>query len=196
MVDKRIFKQPSSGKARLSDGSQFDLAEYYRRSQDNSGGIIYVPLEHAKIHRGNGWESSIETGNISASANYDVLIKVVEGKAHLRAYSATVSEGPCMLRLYEGPTVSNEGSIHASRNRNRAFDDENGVEVYTGPTISDVGTRLETSFIPGAGNKVGGNTESLYEEWVFDEEYYLLRLTNNTNGIVTAVINLFWYLEE
>ena len=182
------------GKVYRNNLSVLSWPDLLTNATDISGGIITITLEHNKIHKGEGWNVSIETGSISAGANYDVLFKVLTGYPHLRQYSITATEAPTTIRLYESPTVTAEGTIQPSRNRNRLQTDTNGVEVYTGPTITGVGTRLETDLLPSAGNKIGGNVGSFYEEWILKEQYYLLRVSNGSNSTMTAVINAFWYV--
>jgi len=181
------------GKVYRNNLSVMSWPDLLTNATDISGAFIQIGLEHSKIHQGKGWEVSIEAGSIGAGASYNVLFKVIEGRPHLRQYSVAVSDGPVTVRLFEAPTVTANGTEASPRNRNRAESDINGVQVFTGPTITADGTRLETSFLPALGNKVGGNVGSFYEEWILNEANYLLRITNGSNSSVTAVINAFWY---
>jgi hypothetical protein len=193
MSDDGRNRAVMGGKVFRDDLSVLSWPDLLTNAADASGALITINLEHSKIHQGKGWNVSIETGSIAAGANYDVLFKVLEGNPHLRQYSVTATETPATIRLYENPTVTADGTQQAMRNRKRSASDLNGVEVYIGSTITDVGTRLETDLLPTAGNKVGGNIGSFYEEWILDEGYYLLRVTNGSNSTMTAVINAFWY---
>jgi hypothetical protein len=193
MSDDGRNRAVMGGKVFRQDLSVLSWPDLLTNATDISGAIIQINLEHSKIHKGNGWEVSIETGSISQGANFDVLFKVNEGRPHLRQYGATVSDSPATIRLYEAPTVTADGTEQTTRNRNRSQSDLNGVQVYTGPTVTGTGTRLETVSIPSGGNKIGGNIGSFYEEWILNEGMYLLRLTNGSNSSITAVINAFWY---
>ena len=182
------------GKVFRNDLSVLSWPDTLTNATDVSGAIISANIEHSKIHQGKGWEISIEAGSIGAGASYNVLFKVIEGRPHLRQYSVAVSDGPVTVRLFEAPTVTANGTEVSPRNRNRAESDINGVQVFTGPTITADGTRLETTFLPALGNKIGGNINSFYEEWLLNEGDYLLRVTNGSNSSITAVINAFWYV--
>jgi hypothetical protein len=194
MSDDGRNRAVGGGKVFRNDLSVLSWPDTLTNATDVSKAIIVIELEHSKIHQGKGWEISIEAGTIGAGASFNVLYKINEGRPHLRNYSVTVSDGPVTVRLFEAPTVTANGTEVSPRNRNRAESDINGVQVFTGPTITADGTRLETTFLPALGNKVGGNVDSAYEEWILNEEYYLLRITNGSNSSITAVINAFWYV--
>ena len=194
MSDDGRNRAVGGGKVFRNDLSVLSWPDTITNATDVSKAIIVIELEHSKIHQGKGWEVSIEAGSIGAGASFNVLYKINEGRPHLRSYSVTVSDGPVTVRLFEEPTVTANGTEVTPRNRNRAESDINGVQVFTGPTITADGTRLETTFLPALGNKVGGNVDSAYEEWILNEEYYLLRITNGSNSSITAVINAFWYI--
>jgi primosomal replication protein N len=176
-----------------SDLSVLSWADTLDRATDPSGAIIQINLEHSKIHQGKGWEASIEIPSITSGANHYILFRVITAGAHLRSYSFTTSNGPVTLRMFEGPTVSTTGTEITPRNRNRSASDVNGVEVYTGATVSNDGTRLETALLPELGNKVGGNINSFYEEWILNQGDYVLKITNGSNSAINGVFNAFWY---
>lgn len=194
MSDDGRNRAVGGGKVFRNDLSVLSWPDTITNATDVSKAIIVIELEHSKIHQGKGWEVSIEAGSIGAGASFNVLYKINEGRPHLRNYSVAVSDGPVTVRLFEEPTVTANGTEVTPRNRNRAESDINGVQVFTGPTLTADGTRLETTFLPALGNKVGGNVNSAYEEWILNDEYYLLRITNGSNSSITAVINAFWYI--
>ena len=188
-----LKEHTNSGRFVRENAELVNLADIMGNAVDVSGALISMNLEHSKIHQGYGWNISIESPSIAAAASYYILFRVVSGVAHLRSYDVSVSEGPAIVRLFESPTITAVGTAVNIRNRNRAASDENGVDVYTEPTVTADGTRLETDFIPSDGNKSGGSAGSFYEEWVLNQTDYILKITNNNNIAITAVINAFWY---
>lgn len=184
-----------SGRVIAESGEVVNFATALLNATDISNAIITITLEHSKIHQGEGWEVSIETGSIASGASYYVLFKTSEGyRPHLRSYEVTATDSPTTIRLFEGATVSADGTAASARNRNRNESDVNGVSVFVQPTVTDEGTRLETDFIPTAGNKAGGNAGSFYEEFVLrPSTNYLIKITNGSNNTVNAFFNAFWY---
>jgi hypothetical protein len=184
-----------SGRVIAESGEVVNFATALLNATDISNAIITINLEHSKIHQGEGWEVSIETGNIASAASYYVLFKTSEGyRPHLRSYEVTATDSPITIRLFEGATVSADGSEVTARNRNRNESDVNGISVFSQPTVTNEGTRLETDFIPTSGNKAGGNVGSFYEEFVLKPSTnYLIKITNGSNNTVDAFFNAFWY---
>lgn len=184
-----------SGRVIAESGEVVNFATALLNATDVSNAIITISLEHSKIHQGEGWEVSIETGDILPGANYYVLFKTSEGyRPHLRSYEVTATDSPVVIRLFENAEVSTNGSAVSSKNRNRNESDVNGVSVFSQPAVTNEGTRLETDFITSGGNKIGGNAGSFYEEWIMKPSTnYLIKITNNSNNTIKAFINAFWY---
>lgn len=184
-----------SGRVIAESGEVVNFATALLNATDISGALITITVEHSKIHQGKGWEVSIETGNISSGASYYVLFKTSDGyRPHLRSYEITATDSPITIRLFEGSTVSADGTAVTARNRNRNQSDNNGVSVFYQPIVTAEGTRLETDYIASGGNKIGGNAGSFYEEWILKPSTnYLMKITNGSNNTVEAFFNAFWY---
>lgn len=184
-----------SGRVIAESGEVVNFATALLNATDISGALITITVEHSKIHQGEGWEVSVETGNISSGASYYVLFKTSAGyRPHLRSYEITATDSPITIRLFEGSTVSADGTAVTARNRNRNQSDNNGVSVFYQPTVTAEGTRLETDYIASGGNKIGGNAGSFYEEWILKPSTnYLIKITNGSNNTVEAFFNAFWY---
>jgi hypothetical protein len=193
MSDDGRNRAVMGGKVFRDDLSVLSWPDTLSNATDASGALIQINLEHSKIHQGKGWNVNIEIASIALSASHYILFRVVSGNSHLRSYGVTVSDSPATIRLYEGPTVTTVGTEAAPRNRKRSASDTNGVLVYSGSTISNDGTLLETDYLPTGGNKSGGNANSFYEEWILDPGDYVLKITNGSNNSVQAYVHAFWY---
>ena len=64
-----------SGRVIAESGEVVNFATALLNATDISNAIITITVEHSKIHQGEGWEISIETGNIASGASYYVLFK-------------------------------------------------------------------------------------------------------------------------
>jgi hypothetical protein len=193
MTDDGRNRAVMGGKVFRNDLSVLSWPDTLANATDASGALIQINLEHSKIHQGEGWNVNIEIPAIASGANHYILFRVVSGNPHLRSYGVTVSDSPVTLRLYDSPTVTTLGTEAPPRNRKRSASDTNGVLVYSGSTISNDGTLLETDYLPSGGNKTGGNAESFYEEWILDEGDYALKITNGSNNSIQAYAHAFWY---
>jgi len=188
-----LKEHTNSGRFVRENAQLVNLADIMGDAADVSKALKVIDIEHSKIHQGHGWNVSIESGSIAAAASFYILFRVTDGNPHLRNYGVIISDAPATVRLFEAPTVTAAGTEVAIRNRKRSATDVNGIDVYTGPTVTADGTRLETTFLPTGGNKAGGNTGSFYEEWILEVGDYVLKITNGSNNAITSVINAFWY---
>jgi len=159
------------------------------------GAPVTVTNEHHEIHCGDSYIAS-RTVDVSGSGT-DVILIIVPDESpaypsqsqkifHMLLEGISESEG--QWDLYEGPTVSANGTALNVLNRNRNSTNDDALSIYHTPTTSADGTLLE-SFHIGSGRGVGGGGRS--DEWVLkNNTKYLVRFTN-----ATAVANyITWRL--
>lgn len=133
---------------------------------------------HHKIHQGNCFAVSQLTDDVADDANLDFLLVVGAKEAHITFEGS--SEGLAWNFLYESPTITANGTEVTPRNRNRESSVTSTVTVYSGPSVSAVGTLLFTGLFPGGvGNKTVGGSSSERNEWILaSNTTYLGRITN------------------
>ena len=142
--------------------------------------------------------------------NFDTLIVVPAGDAtrqvHLRfSYSLSGAtpgtDVEADLVLYKDTVVSANGAVEPIVSNNDANVKATGVTIFTGPTIdtepADLGSIKAQTLITSA-RRTGGSQDQIVPEWVIAPDganlrNYLLRLTNNSGGIITAVNAIFFY---
>jgi hypothetical protein len=155
-------------------------------------GLITIDAVHSEVHKGDGF-SHTEKHAIANGASFDVLmINPAGNRPHFR--SLTIADGaPMDVELFEGTTVSANGSTMGVLNTDRNSANTNNMTLFSGPTITDDGSLIEFNFVVGD-RKAGGTAESPVLEWILKEDTnYLLRVTNNSGGASDFAHNLFWY---
>jgi hypothetical protein len=103
--------------------------------------------------------------------------------------------GDAELFIYEG-TGTTGGTSFTPINRNRNYADSNvsQVAMVINPTVTSLGTQLDTQIIAGGSgkNSTGGSAGSL--EFVLKPlTNYLFRLTNVNGTAHAAHLQLEWY---
>ena len=165
---------------------------------------------HHLGHEGKVFLHSDEHSGIANGANFDTLIIIPAGGAvrqvHMRfAYSLSGAtpgtDVQANLILYKDTLVSANGSSEAIVSNNDAIVKTSGVTIFTAPTIdtepADLGTVKAQTLITSA-RRTGGSQDQIVPEWILapngaSARNYLLRLTNNSGGAITAVNAIFFY---
>ena len=161
--------------------------------------VTVITEPHRLIHDGFFFQAAGLVTGLANGGNFDLLMRIPQLIfPHLTLVEYSIEDAPCLIRMYEGPTVSADGTAVNVRNHNRASgSDTSGATMTHTPTITDVGTELDVRYIPpapsGGGGGPGGRAsgrmvEGQDVEWVLGsaatETRYLWRLTNNSGGAI------------
>lgn len=162
--------------------------------------LVTVDSEHHKVHIGEtmivGY-STPDASPLADNASLDLWASVPAGQ-HPHIEWEMWCEGLAQIYVYEGPTVSDEGTLLVPHNRNRNYADESpGLTVKHTPTVTDTGIPLHDGrWIggPGPGNQPGetGSSRAAIEIVLKPETTYLFRVTSRDSG-QRASIALDWY---
>lgn len=155
---------------------------------------------HRLIHDGMVFHASDKLTGLANGATVDMLLRVPAGLyPHLNRVLLSFGGGDIDILYYEAPTTSAPGTeITEKRNTNRNSSNTASLELYSGPTVTDVGERLGTIWVPptagGIGAQAGVADVSPNEEWVLKTGTdYLLRITNNSGGTINWRYEFLWY---
>lgn len=156
----------------------------------------YVPIiaeEHTRIHESKGFTLTGKR-TVASGARINILIKNPGGNfPHFRFYAFASEKAPADIFLYEGTTISADGTELTPRNNNRNSSNVPNITLHETPTITDDGTEIEYSLIAGS-KHVGGSAESITAEWILQsDENYLLRYTNNSGQSSLVGFHIFFY---
>lgn len=164
-----------------------------------SGAIGTIDQEHLKIHQGKGFTLAKrividDTGG--ATPTHEFLGIVPAGVfPHFRSITVSSDGGPVDVDLYEGTTVSANGTAITPYNNNRNSGTTAAMTVFESPTITTDGTLLEPIIIPGTKQQGSFGSEASNEWNLKADTIYMIRITNNTIGAGTSrfTLNMFWY---
>lgn len=148
-----------------------------------AGGVVMIDSAHHEIHCG---DSILFTDvvDLTNSAVRDILFVVPnpdipEKRYHF--YIEVLTESEANYKLYESVITSNNGTVVSAFNRNRQDPvvPENEIVFTHTPTVTNLGTLIETEHW-GSGRGVGGVNRAASEWVVKNNTKYLIRLTNAT----------------
>jgi len=130
--------------------------------------LVTTPLDHARIHKGQVWAKAAALAALNDNATYVLHVKTPSGINEIHALFAFAASGAGYVRLYEGPTKTDNGteitSTVVNHNRITAQQVALGTKLYHTPTTSANGTLL-AEFYMGSGNKGAGEVDRT-NEWV------------------------------
>ncbi len=162
---------------------------------------------HHLGHEGMVFIYSERYNAIANTANLDILIRVPAGntdrQVHLRFQTHSKANTGTLdvdVILYEGITVSADGTEKTIASNNDAVIKSTGVSMFSGPTIDSEPADLGNFKARGAmfGEKKSTGTQDMaVPEWVLapsgaNARDYLLRVTNNSGGPIDLIHNIFF----
>ena len=162
---------------------------------------------HHLGHEGKVFIHSDRHNGIANAANLDYLIRIPAGNAsrqvHLRfnfTGKAVTGTLDVDIVLWKNSIVSADGNIEPIVSTNDANVKTTGVEIYEGPTITNLGSHKAHAMLVGE-KKSASSKEQQVPEWILapdgeNERLYIFRLTNNSGGPVDVVNALFFYDSE
>lgn len=157
------------------------------------GALRTIDDLHAMTHRGRVYDASHVVEGVADDNTLEFLVLTDDTSvAHIRALVAT--GGDAEFQVYEGPTVTDEGTSLSAINRNRRSSRAAKTQVWHTPTLSADGTELFDAFLPGGERRRATGAGGGFEEYVLaSNTYYLFRATNRSGGNDTLGIHLTWY---
>lgn len=156
--------------------------------------VTAVNIVHERIHQGLVFSASFLNLTVPVDAFRNILFRTsVALEAHVRITLAAGAEAT--LHIYEGPTVTDNGTPIPSINRNRNSTYEAASLVFDGAVVTDDGFELDSHFTAGgSGPHATGGTDISFNEWIFKANTdYLIRPTNISGKIIGANLRLDFY---
>jgi hypothetical protein len=102
--------------------------------------------------------------------------------------------GQIVVELFEDATVSANGSLETTRNRNRNVADNNTTLIYEAPTVTGDGNLLDSSvFGTEKNSSTGGGDRGNSEIILKQDTIYLFRVTERDVLATTVNITFDWY---
>jgi len=192
-----VSQHTSNDNQILSDGMFKAWQELLRESllTDPDGGMYVVDeLSHA-VHEGRAFMVST-TGVIDSEASINMLGRTGDKEVHFAGFQISASDGNLSVHMYESPTTTADGTPVTIVARNRASSIVPTHKVFSGPTVTGVGTILEHSHVYSTGSQgahLSAGQGALSEDWVLKPNTdYLIEITNDGAGDLNFVAKFIW----
>ncbi len=154
--------------------------------------LMTIDYAHHEIHSGSHFFIKDYVDSLSNGQVYDFLVIVPDTLKRPHTLIHFDFEAEATYELYEGTTVSDNGTALTSFNNNRNSATAATTLAYHTPTVTGVGTRIAGS-ITGSRRRVGGDIRSEGELILDQANTYLLRITNNTTSSNWMDYHFVWY---
>lgn len=158
-------------------------------------GLVVVTPTYFKKHLGQYFHISGKT-TLNAGATLQFISVIPAGvHTHVGKLRVKTLDGPLDIYLYEGATVSANGTPITPLNVDRTSETVSQHAVYAGPTVTANGTQILYDLVEAA-HKEGGLGGDTFDEFILkDNIIYLFSIINN--GLVaTTVAYTFEWIED
>ena len=156
-----------------------------------------IDFAHSQTHRGLLFTAS-QTFSVDTASSVTLFLKTGETWGPHTAFRVA-SGADARIELFEGTTVSSNGTAVSVFNNNRTSSTISEPTVFHTPTITGVGTLIFDGLNPGGsrGNAVGGVFHGALRkgaEWILNmSTNYLMRVTNLSLATEDITIGCSFY---
>ncbi|PKM77886.1 MAG: hypothetical protein CVU90_05415 [Firmicutes bacterium HGW-Firmicutes-15] len=156
---------------------------------------VTIEFAHANIHEGVSYSVSKLFQNLGAGSGYANLRIYTGSTKETHMVMEVTADGKSYISLYSGTTYSASGTLVTVYNLNRNSSNTTDSKVLFTPTISDSGTLLSQTLLPGGtGSKtVGGQSLTRAERILKTSSDYLVRVQNVSDVAGDVAINFTYY---
>lgn len=186
----RILEVLAGGSDSSNVGWQFDSI---------LGAAEVIDTLHSEVHAGHLWSFGHYNASVGNGANLDVHILTGAAIPHLDFVVS--AGGAATATLYEGTTVSNNGTLLMQYNHRRVSQVfGSGLSAWHTPTATGTGVQcFPTLYVAGGTSpttRVGGATRQTVELNLLASTRYLLRVNNSSGGNVALSMMATYYEED
>lgn len=145
---------------------------------DHAGHLISHTISELKIHDGLLFAGGYYDSSVADNGDIELLIDVPSTTEVVASMFVRVG-GDAVLTVFEGTTVSANGTTITPTNLNRSSANSPSVNMYHTPTVTGDGTQIFESYSPGGSLGFSAGGEGALETGFFAANTkYLCRLTN------------------
>jgi hypothetical protein len=156
--------------------------------------LVGITYAHHEVHSGTHYFYDSHHDIAKAGVLEHLIITSDTSKQAHFEHGVESTAGQVVVELFEAPTVTDNGALETSRNRNRNFADNNTTLVYEAPTVTVDGDLIDSSvYGTGKNSSTGGGDRGDREIVLKQNTIYLLRVTER--DVLATTINLIfdWY---
>ena len=161
--------------------------------------LVIISEPHAMNHRGKAFHTTHKFTGVADAASVEILIKVGVDELHMNRFAVSVGSGDIDIFLFEGTTVSGDGTSLGEVCTNREAAATAITTFFHTPTVTGDGTQIAQHWIPPTGTGIGNSLTGVAgaengEEWELDASTnYLHRITNNSGSTIDIFVEYLWY---
>ena len=171
------------------------------RKFDNYAHAVTVIEETHRInHDGMMFHASGKvTGMIDENVDDFLMVTPAFIYPHVQRFRMDLGKGDVDILAYEGATASADGAAITAFNTNRNSSKTPGLVLTSGPTVTDIGTLINTAWAAPTGTGIGQSANGIStltagEEWILKPSTkYLIRITNNSGATIAYRYEFLWY---
>ena len=154
-----------------------------------------IQEQHRMVHDGYMFHAAGQVLDLANGGTLEFLFVTPENcYPHLQKIVFFLEDAPCQMQVYEGATVSANGTEATVLNTNRNSPNTPCAQLFVGPTVTADGSLFHDRYFPTAGKDTGLVEQGMADEWIFKPSTnYLFRLTNNSGGIIDFGFEGKWY---
>lgn len=157
---------------------------------------VVVSTEHHKIHEGAHYVADVCDLDVDIALPKQILVRAPDTAVRAHLTVSVVTSVAATIKLYEGPTISADGTQATAYNNDRNSVSTPTVNIYNDPTVTATGTDLMIDQCVGspgiAFQAQGGNLDRSHEIILRQGEDYLLVVgVDANNSRVSCEFN--WY---
>jgi hypothetical protein len=169
------------------------------KNQLMAGVTEIIDPVHAHVHEGIFFSGGHYNAAVANNGNLDLLIQT-SALYPIHIVFSIAAGAECTYQIFEGTTFSNAGTAIAMNNHNRlSVKTFNGTVTHT-PTVTVVGTAINSVQYVAAGpngalqTPSGGSSEGFSFEFILDvSQSYLVRVTNISGGATRVALRADCY---
>jgi hypothetical protein len=161
------------------------------KSDASTASLMIIDYAHHEIHSGSHYFVSGTVDVVGAATNQDILVVTPNSTKWAHMLWTLEAEDEFVFYLYEDTTTSADGSAATEINNNRNSANTADVVVTTGPTVTGVGTLIDSATI-GAAKTIGSDSRDK-ELILKSNTKYLFRFTKTNAGTHWLNYKLSWY---
>lgn len=153
---------------------------------------VTIDAAHHQVHEGESFHAEFRGDNLAIGAAINVLLVAPAGTyPHTVVRFSGTTEFEAFM--YSAPTTTANGTAVAALNRRTSSALAANTAVYHTPTVTAVGTLMESERVGSKEAKVGGDRAN-GQEWILSPGSYLLRCTSQAAGNYVRIA-VDWYEE-
>lgn len=157
---------------------------------------VATDVLHFRIHSGDAFVFEHVDTALGNNGSIDILVSTGAARFLHLVFLATCG-GVGRVQMYEGASVSANGTELTPTNRNRSSSNGASFSAYHTPTVDTEGTSLIDAIIPGGGPSASSSGDTIggdRAEFILKQStLYLLRLTNISGSAKAASLSVDVY---